>query len=69
MTKTKECKNCWFYCHADGRCYVDPRSAHDDNYALRVVMAQPCTDWQFDGLQDWEREDTEALVTMDIRTP
>ena len=61
---TKECKNCWYYCHSDGKCYVDPRTAYDEDYALRVAMAQPCTDWQYDGLEDWEREEMHVLMTM-----
>lgn len=66
---TKECRNCWFYCHSNGRCYADPRSAIDDDYFLKVVMPQPCTDWKFDGLEDWEREacePTETLMTMEL---
>lgn len=57
----RNCNNCWFYCHSDGRCYVDPRTAYDEDYALRVVITQPCTDWQYDGLKDWERESEGVL--------
>lgn len=59
------CHNCWFHCHTDGRCYLDPRSDYDEDYALKVRMMMPCTYWKFDGLEDWEREPEDALVTME----
>ena len=62
----KSCNNCFWHCHSNGRCYVDPRSARDDDYSLKVVMATACTDWQFDGLEDWERESCDALVTVEV---
>lgn len=62
----RNCTNCWWHCHTDGRCYVDPRSAIDEDYALKIKMTGPCFDWRFDGLQDWEREDEDALVAMEV---
>lgn len=54
------CNNCAWFCHADGRCYgSDP----DGNEALPVLNTGICHNWQFDGLEDWERE-PETLVTM-----
>lgn len=58
---TKNCNSCWWYCHSDGRCF---RTA-----ALKGVEApkiQTCNEWAFDGLEDWEREDSDALVTMEM---
>ena len=71
MTKRKgyemmeqNCKNCWWFCHSNGRCYADPRSAYDDDYSLRLIVRQPCTDWKFDCLEDWEREPETVCVTV-----
>ena len=63
--KNKSCQNCWFFCHSNGRCYVDERSAYNEEYAMQVVMATACTDWADDGLEDWEREPAAALMTME----
>lgn len=62
---TKNCNCCWFFCHTDGRCYVDPRSAFDEDYALKNVMAQPCSDWAFDGIQQWERDELEKSIASE----
>ena len=51
----KTCNNCAWYCHTDGNCYgtkarlynIVPASTAP-NYA--------CSDWSYDGLDDWERE-------------
>ena len=58
---TKNCTNCFFYCHTDGRCYADPRSACDEDYALKLNLVTACCDWVFDGLEDWERETVEVM--------
>lgn len=65
---TKNCRNCWFYCQSDGRCYADPRSVYDENYSLRYKTTDGCSNWAFDGLEDWEREacEPDALVTMEL---
>ena len=52
----KNCKNCWFYCHSNGRCYADPRSAIDDDYSLKIFI-RDCKNWKFDCLEDWERDE------------
>ena len=60
----KTCKNCAWYCHSDGCCYgTRPRL-----YAIVPACktyGMPCEDWTFDGLEDWEREDCETLVTVE----
>ena len=63
---TKNCENCWFYCHSDGKCYVIPTTGCADEFGIKVNMSTACSDWVFDGLQDWEREPEEALVTMEV---
>lgn len=52
----QSCKNCWFYCHSNGKCYADPRSAYDEDYAMKVTIAKTCEEWAFDGLEECERE-------------
>ena len=32
---------------------------------VRIPETGHCGDWTFDGLEDWEREETEALMTME----
>ena len=65
----KNCKNCAWYCHADGKCYG---CQVDDFGGTRQIFAPKytsCDHWTFDGLQDWEREACEpenALVTMEV---
>ena len=62
----ESCFNCWFYCHSNGRCYADPRSIYDEDYALKWKRSTACDEWKFDGLHDWEREACEpVLVTME----
>lgn len=61
----RNCENCWWHCHSNGMCYVDPRSAYDEDYGLKIKMTTACFDWRFDGLEDWERVDEDALVTVE----
>lgn len=60
----KKCSNCAWFCHADGKCYV-PSSAEAFEPPYRLLQAFECNAWTFDGLEDWEREDQPALMTMD----
>ena len=63
METKKNCNNCAWFCHADGRCYG---SWSGCSYEIPdVVKENGCRDWTADGLEDWEREDADALVTMD----
>ena len=58
------CKNCAWYCHSDGKCYgTDARL--DGIVRAQKPIGIKCTFWQFDGLEDWEREESEALMTME----
>lgn len=56
----RNCKNCGWYCHRDGNCYV-PKDMAD----FRLIPFNPnfgsCQDWTFDGLADWERKDCEEV--------
>ncbi len=75
----KRCTNCAWFCHADGRCYAHQIEwegfARDHKYELRkgFDMSYPvrkpdevfCMLWTFDGLEDWEREEQPALMTME----
>ena len=62
----KSCKNCAWYCHADGKCWGNTL-----NIGLEIFIPAAdacCKDWTFDGLQNWERETCEpenALMTME----
>ena len=62
----KNCLNCAWYCHADGKCYGTPFLLSGMEVgATPTVPAEEgcCRQWAFDGLEEWEREDT--LVTME----
>ena len=60
---SKNCMNCAWYCHADGKCYGGTDiSGKGAEYVRERAFA--CKVWTFDGLDDWEREDT--LVTMEM---
>ena len=50
------CRNCAWYCHGDGNCYV-PKNI-PGGYRLIPFNTRfgSCQDWIFDGLEDWERE-------------
>ena len=61
----KLCKNCWFFCHSNGRCYEDPRAHCDEDYALKTDPESVCCAWSGDGLTVEEREELDALVTME----
>ena len=50
------CKNCWFYCHADGNCYATEARMSGVVPASKPV-ADGCIDWKSDGLEEWERND------------
>lgn len=64
---SKNCMNCAWYCHADEKCYGTPflLSGLEVGATLTVPAEDGCCrQWAFDGLEDWEREDT--LVTMEM---
>ena len=63
MNTCKNCNNCAWYCHADGKCY----GGNDDGipvYAHVNAHNRNCHYWTFDGLEDWEREELNAPVEM-----
>ena len=60
----KNCNNCAWFCHADGRCWKDS-IGENPAYPMTVKKDWYCGCWTFDGLEDWEREDTDALMAMD----
>jgi len=57
----KTCNNCWWFSHINNHCF---RTAEMKKIEAPKYMV--CTEWAFDGLADWEREDCEALTEMDI---
>ena len=58
---SKNCNNCAWYCHADGKCY----GAASDGTYLPLINTGRCKNWAADGLSDEEREELDALVTME----
>ena len=73
METRKNCNNCAWFCHADRRCWAhqfelqdNPLVNHRDwTFAVKDPNLWICMYWTADGLTDEEREDTDALVTMD----
>ena len=63
----QKCKNCAWFCHADGRCYGNYMGVGLEIFKP-ADQGNQCQDWTFDGLEDWEREETEALMTMEAET-
>ena len=59
---TKNCINCAWFCHADGKCYGV--EGVPQGYPT-VPNGCECSTWTFDGLKDEEREELDALVTME----
>ena len=59
----RNCTNCAWYCHADGKCYGNPY--HVGAELLFAASERSCDDYAFDGLSDEEREELDALVTME----
>ncbi len=66
----QKCKNCAWFCHTDGRCYATAaRLSGLVPASYPAVFGElACRDWTFDGLEDWEREPEEALMTMEAET-
>lgn len=63
----KCCNNCALYCHSDGMCYGSEMILTGNEVGVPIFQDPrkgSCGDWAFDGLEDWEREDEEVLVTM-----
>ena len=46
------CKTCAWFCHGDGKCYGGNTNG---NEAMPVLNTGRCTNWTFDGLEEWER--------------
>lgn len=68
MKTCKNCTNCAWYCHSDGFCYGKAFALGWKEYYAELVRNPErtyCPSWTFDGLEDWEREDCETLVTME----
>ena len=51
------CNDCCWYCHTDGRCYKGGKWTFL-GYVEKPDMVN-CRDWQFDGLENWERTELE----------
>ena len=56
-----QCKNCAWYCHADGMCYGTVKRLYGavSFVDFRDERAEACEKWSFDGLEDWERAEYE----------
>ena len=60
----KNCNNCAWFCHRDRKCYG--LAVERYKVAIFCCPTDPgCERWDFDGLEDWERE-PDALVTMEM---
>lgn len=67
----KSCINCAWFCHADRKCYGTPFMLEGLEVGAVLTEAPEegcCRDWAFDGLEDWEREPADALVTMEYES-
>lgn len=62
MTKCSNCNNCAWFCHSDGKCYG---ATFEGSRMSKATFETGCGRWSFDGLEDWEREELDALVTVD----
>ena len=51
----KKCKNCAWFCHADGNCYGTKARLYAVVPASKAYGIS-CSDWSFDGLSDQERD-------------
>ena len=66
---SKNCTNCAWYCHADGRCYGSENALAGYPDIFDSIIYDPhqdmatCSKWSFDGLEEEERE---ALMTMEM---
>ena len=65
MTKCSNCNNCAWFCHSDGKCYGNHFTLVEIMKGIPTDARNICGDWSFDGLEDWEREELDTLVTMD----
>ena len=64
---SKNCNNCAWFCHADGRCYGLATQPYGAPFTVGIeIKREGCDMWTFDGLEDWEREQTDTLVTMEM---
>lgn len=59
------CKNCAWYCHADGKCYGNNALLEGEDVGCFVDTEIGCRTWSFDGLKDWEREPEETFMTVE----
>lgn len=62
MSISKNCNNCAWFCHAEGKCYGTEARLSGIQLAKKPKTGTGCRAWSFDGLEEWEREDT--LMTM-----
>ena len=63
MRTNKECRNCWFYCHENNKCYAaglikQVNDSFQEEAEAEVRMPDDfCYRWASDGLEEWERSD------------
>ena len=58
------CKTCAWYCHTDGKCYGNSALLRGIEIGMLANKVSGCQAWQFDGLEEWEREPEKTLMTM-----
>ena len=58
----KNCETCAWYCHTDGMCYAP---LYTNPVEIPEWWGRRCLCWTADGLTKQEREDLDALVTME----
>ena len=58
------CKTCAWFCHTDGKCYGNTALLRGIEIGTLANRVSGCVEWQFDGLEDWERTDCEKTAFM-----
>lgn len=60
------CGNCAWYCHSDNKCYGTVARLYGivPSTEQRDPGDEACGQWQFDGLEQWERETTPAVESQ-----
>lgn len=59
------CNNCAWFCHTDEKCYGNLALLDGEEIGCNIDNTRSCRSWAFDGLKDWERENKDALVTVE----
>ena len=60
--KMSGCVSCAWFCHSDRKCYGADFKGQE---LCRATYETGCGKWTADGLSDEEREELDALVTVE----